>query len=229
MYDKKEELLMTVDQIDGAESAVMQPVSESEEIASSDTGDESVIAGQKPDTAKLKRQLSVAVTVRGLIVAAVIVTLVAAVSVLSWLYIDSRNELDRQAQRSADYAHAEDVALNYAVNAAKMKFDDLGSWKTKLVAGTSPELSQKLTKAAGDMEQILVPLQWSSSATPLAAKVRSDSGPVYVVDCFVSVLTKTAQGPEPLQSTATYSITVDRGQNWQITDVGGIGSALAPK
>jgi hypothetical protein len=79
------------------------------------------------------------------------------------------------------------------------------------------------------MEQILVPLQWASTATPLAAKVRSDSGPVYVVDCFVSVMTKTSQGPDPLQSTATYSITLDRSQNWQITDVGGIGSALGQK
>lgn len=121
------------------------------------------------------------------------------------------------------------MALDYAVNAAQMNFSDLGGWKTKLVAGTSPELNAKLTKAAGDMEQILVPLQWTSTAKPLAAKVRSDSGPVYVVDCFVSVLTKTSQGPDPLQSTATYSITLDRNQNWQITDVGGIGATLAQK
>jgi hypothetical protein len=75
----------------------------------------------------------------------------------------------------------------------------------------------------------LVPLQWNSTAQPLAAKVRSNAGSVYVVDSFVSVLTKTAQGPEPLQSTATYSITIDSNKDWQITDVGGIGSAIAGK
>jgi hypothetical protein len=76
------------------------------------------------------------------------------------------------------------------------------------------------------MEQILVPLQWNSTAQPLVAKVRSSTGGVYVVDSFVSVLTKTAQGPEPLQSTATYSVTVDSSKGWQITDVGGIGAAM---
>jgi hypothetical protein len=79
------------------------------------------------------------------------------------------------------------------------------------------------------MEQILVPLQWNSTAHPLAAKVRSETGGVYVVDAFVSVLTKTAQASDPLQSTATYSVTVDSSKDWQITDVGGVGDALQPK
>ena len=79
------------------------------------------------------------------------------------------------------------------------------------------------------MEQILVPLQWNSTAHPLVAKVRSDTGGVYVVDCFVSVLTKTVQAPEPLQSTATYSITIDSSKNWQITDVGGVGAVVEHK
>ena len=76
------------------------------------------------------------------------------------------------------------------------------------------------------MEQILVPLQWNSTSKPLAAKVHSSSGRVYVVDSFVSVLTKTAQSAEPLQSTATYSVTIDSSKDWQITDVGGIGAAV---
>jgi len=40
------------------------------------------------------------------------------------------------------------------------------------------------------------------------------------------VMTKTAQGPDPLQSTATYSVTIDSNKDWQITDVGGIGAAV---
>ena len=52
---------------------------------------------------------------------------------------------------------------------------------------------------------------------------------VYVVDTFVSVLTKTTQAPDNLQSTATYSITIDGNKNWVITNVGGIGAVVAAK
>jgi Mce-associated membrane protein len=183
-----------------------------------------------PESAKsTRRQRSVSVSVRGLVVGAVIMALVAAVAALGWLYIDARHQLDAQALQSTNAAHAEKVALDYAVNAATMDFKDLQSWHVKLVAGTSPELNKKLTDAGTSMEQVLVPLQWSSTAQPLVAKVRSNTGGIYVVDSFVSVQTKTVQAPEPLQSTATYSTTIDSNNNWQITDVGGIGSALGPK
>jgi hypothetical protein len=120
------------------------------------------------------------------------------------------------------------MALDYAVNAATMDYKDLQAWKVKLVAGTTPELNKRLSEAGTSMEQVLVPLEWSSSARPLVAKVRSNNGGIYVVDSFVSVQTKTIQSPEALQSTATYSTTIDSNNNWQITDVGGIGSALEP-
>ena len=107
-----------------------------------------------------------------------------------------------------------------------MDYKDFAAWKVNLVKGTSPELNEKLTKAADSMEQVLAPLQWRSTARPLAAKVRSSAGGIYTVDSFVSVLTKTLQAPEGLQSTATYSVTLDSRNNWQITDVGGIDSAL---
>lgn len=183
-----------------------------------------------PESVKsTRRQRSVSISVRGLVVGAVIMALVAAIAALGWLYIGARHQLDAQALQSTNAAHAEKVALDYAVNAATMDFKDLQSWHVKLVAGTSPELNKKLTDAGTSMEQVLVPLQWSSTAQPLVAKVRSNTGGIYVVDSFVSVQTKTVQAPEPLQSTATYSTTIDSNNNWQITDVGGIGSALGPK
>jgi Mce-associated membrane protein len=37
------------------------------------------------------------------------------------------------------------------------------------------------------------------------------------------------QAPEGLQSTATYSITIDSNHDWQISDVGGIGSVVGQK
>lgn len=181
----------------------------------------------EPADEKTRRKVSI--SLRTLIFAAVTCVLISAVGVLAWLNISTQNQLDAQAREAGNINRAEDIALDYAVNAAEMDYRDLNAWKVKLVNGTSPELKERLTKAADDMEQILAPLQWNSSARPLAAKVRSDVGGVYVVDSFVSVLTKTMQAPEGLQSTATYSITIDSNNNWQITDVGGVDAVLAPK
>jgi Mce-associated membrane protein len=186
-------------------------------------------AEDAPDAESSRGRRSVSVSVRGLVTGAVIVALVAAVAVLGWLYVDTRNQLDAQATQLANDAHAEKIALDYAVSAATMDFKDLQAWHVRLVAGTSPELNKKLSDAGTSMEQVLVPLEWSSTAQPLVAKVRSSTGGIYVVDSFVSVQTKTVQAPAALQSTATYSTTIDSNNNWQITDVGGIGSAMEPK
>jgi type II secretory pathway pseudopilin PulG len=182
-----------------------------------------------PGDAKSTERRKVSVSVRGLVVGAVIVALVAAVAVLGWLYYDARHQRDVQVTQLNNNAHAEQIALDYAVKAATMDYKDLQAWHVNLVAGTSPELNKRLSDAGTSMEQVLVPLQWSSVAQPLVAKVRSNTGGVYVVDSFVSVQTKTVQSPEALQSTATYSMTIDSNNNWQITDVGGIGSAMGPK
>jgi hypothetical protein len=178
---------------------------------------------------KAPRRLRLSVSLRSLVVGLVITVLVAAVGVLAWLYVGAENKLDAQARQAENNSHAEKVALDYAVNAAAMDFNDLNAWKVKLVEGTSPELKEKLSRAAKEMEQILVPLEWTSTARPLAAKVRSVAGDVFVVDSFVSVQTKTIQSPEPLQSTATYSVTVDGNNGWLITDVGGIGAVVEQK
>ena len=205
-----------------AEPEIGKPPSATE--TAEPAGDSPEVQDESTHTKRPPRQVSI--SVRGLLRVVVIVAVVAGIGVLAWLYIGAERKLDAQARQSENTTHAEKVALDYAVNAAAMNAQDLGAWKVKLGAGTSPELKDKLGKAADEMEQILVPLQWNSTARPLAAKVRSNTGSVYVVDCFVSVLTKTAQGPEPLQSTATYSVTVDSSKSWQITDVGGIGAAL---
>jgi Mce-associated membrane protein len=183
----------------------------------------------KPDDTQRERAVRLTIPLRSLVLAVVIAILLAAAGVMTWLYVDARHDLDVQARQSEGNSHAENIALDYAVNAAAMNYSDLNAWKVKLVAGTSPELKARLTKAAEEMEQILVPLQWTSTARPLAAKVRSESNGLYVVDCFVSVLTKTVQAPDPLQSTATYSVTIDSNKNWQITDVGGIGAVVEQK
>ncbi|WP_193561336.1 hypothetical protein [Mycolicibacterium hodleri] len=171
----------------------------------------------------------VSLSVRTLIASVVILMLVGGVVVMTWLYLGERDAVRGRQSQAANYQHAEQIALDYAVNAATMNFHDLNTWKAKLVNGTTPSLNDKLTKAATSMEQILVPLEWNSTAQPLVAKVRSDTHGIYVVDTFVSVLTKTTQAPDNLQSTATYSITIDSSSNWQISDVGGIGAVAGAK
>lgn len=194
------------------------------EDAASDSSEESKDRQTLPDPHKEPRQISF--TLRSAGVALVIGLLAVALGVSGWLYISTKAKLDEQNREAANRARAEEMAIDYAVNAAQMDYKDFAGWKVNLVKGTSPELTGKLTKAADSMEQVLAPLQWRSTARPLAAKVRSTSGGIYTVDSFVSVLTKTLQAPEGLQSTATYSVTLDSRNNWQITDVGGIDSAL---
>jgi Mce-associated membrane protein len=184
--------------------------------------------GDSPKKSAPKR-LRISVSLRGLGIGLIAAALVAAVGVMTWLYIGSNSSLDALKKQDADSHHAEQVALDYAVNAAIMDYKDLGPWKQNLVKGTTPELNDKLTKAATEMEQILLPMQWSSTAKPLAAKVRSQQNGVYVVDAFVSVMTKTVQAADSLQSTATYSVTVDSSNAWKISDVGGIASVVGEK
>lgn len=194
---------------------------ETESVDASDESDSS------NETKSAPRQLSI--SVRGLLTALLIVVAATAIGVLAWLYIGAENRLDTMNRQAAGESRAEQIAMDYAVNAAAMDYKDLAAWKAKLVAGTSPELKDRLTEAATSMEQLLVPLEWSSTAEPLVAKVRSETAGTYVVDSFVSVLTRTTQAPDGLQSTATYSITIDSNKDWQITDVAGIGAVTEPK
>jgi hypothetical protein len=190
--------------------------------SSEEVGDDQpdVGRGQKRETGVRR----ISVSLRALVVATLFVLLLAATGVTTWLYFSERSKVETQQRQAANERHAEQIALDYAVGAATMNFQDLNAWKSKLTHGTAPRLTDKLTKAANQMEQLLIPLQWDSTAQPLVAKVRSDTNGVYVVDTFVSVHTKTTQAPDNLQSTATYSITIDSNDNWQISDVGGIGA-----
>ncbi len=176
-----------------------------------------------------KKGRNVSISLRALVVSILVVVLAVTVGAMTWLYVDTNSKLNDLRREAADTAHAEQIALDYAVRAAVMDFKDLAPWKKNLVKGTTPELTDKLNRAAQSMEQILLPLQWSSTADPLVAKVRSNTNGVYVVDAFVRVMTTTVQAADPLQSTATYSVTVDSNNHWLITDVGGITGPVAPK
>lgn len=210
-----------------AEDADTADAAEADDQAADDQVIDADAAQKDSSPAREGRRISI--SVRGLSLGILIVGLVAALAVMAWLYVGANRKVDAQAQQAGDTAHAEQIALDYAVRAAIMNYKDLGPWKQALVQGTTPELSKKLTDASNAMEQILLPLQWSSSAKPLAAKVRSHDKGVYVVDSFVSVMTKTVQAPQDLQSTATYSVTIDPSKDWKISDVGGIGQVVGDK
>lgn len=195
-----------------------------ETAAGHDPGAEST-AGESSKRERRK----VSISLRALLIGTMIVALIAGIGVVTWMYFGERAKVDATSRQAADNSHAEQVALDYAVGAAKINAKDLGPWKANLVKGTTPELKAKLDEAATSMEQILVPLQWDSSAVPLVAKVRSNANGVYVVDTFVGVTTKTVQAPDGLASTATYSVTIDGNHDWQISEVGGVGSVIGQK
>lgn len=200
----------------------------SPEAESDDSDSVKAVPGSEPTTrTSAPRQLLV--SLRSVVIAMAILGVAGAIATPTWLYIDARSKLAAQSRQAQDNAHAEKIALDYAVGAAGMNFKDLSAWKAKLVAGTTPELKDRLTKAATEMEQILVPLQWDSTAQPFVAKVHSETAGTYVVNAFVGVLTKSVQAPEGLQSTATYSITIDSNKDWQISDVGGVGDVLGKR
>ncbi|CQD06682.1 hypothetical protein BN000_01330 [Mycobacterium europaeum] len=201
------------------------PAGDDAEVDDGTTNSAAVQTDESP-TGRSKTPRRVSVSLRSVVTAALVCLLAGTSGVLGWLYLGAQGKLDAQSREAGNRDRAEGIAIDYAVNAADMDYQDFNGWKVKLVKGTSPELKAKLTKAADSMEQVLAPLQWKSTARPLAAKVRSNASGIYTVDSFVSVLTKTMQAPDGLQSTATYSITIDSRNNWQITDVGGIDSAL---
>ncbi|MFH5229333.1 hypothetical protein [Antrihabitans spumae] len=159
-------------------------------------------------------------------ITAAIVALIVAVAILGFLLISARGEVDDNAAAAADDRRAEQVATDYAIGASNIDFQNVDDWLAKLKANTSPELANKFDATAPKLQEILVPLKWTSSATPIAAKVASETGGIYVVNVFVNVTSTSAQTPDGGQTTVTYNVTVDKNSDWKITDVGGMEGAL---
>ncbi|RDI54107.1 hypothetical protein [Nocardia mexicana] len=158
-----------------------------------------------------------------------IAVLLTATVTFGWLYWSARSTLsDRDAVAAGD-KHAETLASNYAVGASTIDFHDVKGWLARLKEGTTPQLAAKFDATAPQLEQILLPLQWTSKATPLSATVISESGGVYKVNAYLTVNSTSAQTPDGAQTTVTYALTIDRNSDWKITDVGGMEGALPTK
>ncbi|WP_067823181.1 hypothetical protein [Nocardia inohanensis] len=159
---------------------------------------------------------------------AALLLVVAAVS-FAGLWLSARSDLADRDAAAADVRRAEQVATDYAVGASTIDFQHYDTWVTKLKANTSSQLAGKFDTTAPALQQVLVPLKWTSSATPINAVVTSSTGGVYKVNVFLDVASTNAQTPDGGQTTVTYTITVDSGADWKITDVGGMNSALPLK
>lgn len=169
---------------------------------------------------------SLSISVRSLAIAAVIVLLLAATGTFAGLWLSQRSEAASAESAAADTERAEQIALDYAVGAATTDYRDLSAWFDRLKENTSTSLAQKFDATAPQLQQILVPLNWQSNATPIAAMVSSHAGSIYEVDAFVSVSSTSKQAPNGATTTVTYSVTVDSADDWKVTDVGGLDGVL---
>jgi Mce-associated membrane protein len=159
-------------------------------------------------------------------VAAILVFAVAT-CVTTALWLSARGDLREREQIAADERHAEQIATDYALGASTIDFQDLDSWVTRLKANTIAELGNKFDATAPKLREILIPLKWTSSAQPLAARVTTtEAGGVYHVSVFLDVDSTNAQSPDGGRMTVTYNVTVDRNAGWKVTDVGGMEGAL---
>lgn len=175
------------------------------------------------------RDRSVSIEIPTLIRGAVITVLVLAVVVLSVFLVLARGELADDRAAAADDRHAEQVATDYAVGASTINYADINTWIGKLKANTAPALAGKFDTVGPKMGELLTPLKWTSTATPVAAKVTARNNGVYTVNAFVSLTISNVQNPQAGQVTATYTVTVDQHSGWQITEVGGMNQALPLK
>ena len=167
------------------------------------------------------------ITMKSLLSALAALVVVVVLGVLIWMVVAKSSEVDDMKAASADKAHAEQVALDYSTGAAEMSYEDTQGWLKRLTANTTPELGTRLRNAAGQMEQLLRPLQWSSTSSPISAKVTSVEGDTYKVDAFVGITTKNVQTPaDGIETTATYKLTIDKDQDWKITAITSNGTNL---
>ncbi len=180
-------------------------------------------------TSRNRNRATMSIRMSTVVYGAVIALLVAAVAVFGGLWLSVKSDLSDRDATAAANQRAEQVATDYAVGASNINFQDVNSWLEKLKANTSPQLANKFDATAPKLQEVLVPLKWTSTGAPIDATVASESGGIYKVNVFLNVTSTSAQTPSGAQTTVTYNITIDKNSNWQITDVGGMDGALPAK
>ncbi|MFF3571938.1 hypothetical protein ACFYXQ_29570 [Nocardia jiangxiensis] len=169
-------------------------------------------------------RLSTAVT------GAVIAGLLIATCVFATLYLRAQHDISGRDTRAAEDKHAEQVATDYALGASTIDYRDTKTWFDRLKANTTAQLAAKFDASAPQLEQILLPLQWTSKATPITTTVTAQSDGVYHVSAFLNVNSTSVQTPQGGITTVAYTLTVDKNAGWKVTEVGGgLDSALPAK
>ncbi|MFE3262293.1 hypothetical protein ACFXPS_42165 [Nocardia sp. NPDC059091] len=184
---------------------------------------------QPPVALRKTRARTVSLRLSTVLTAAVVTVVAVAALTFAVLYRDAKSDLAKRDSAEADARHAEQVASDYALGASTIDYKDTKAWLTRLQADTTPQLAAKFAATGPQLEQILLPLQWTSKAVPLSSSVISEAGGIYKVNTYLNVTSTSAQSPDGAQTTVTYSLTIDRNADWKITDVGGLQNALPTK
>ncbi|WP_255494927.1 hypothetical protein [Nocardia sp. GTS18] len=175
------------------------------------------------------RPRTVSIRLSSVLTGCAVAVLAVATATFGMLYLSARTTIADHDRRAAEDRRVEQVALDYALGASTIDYRDAKAWLARLKTGTTPQLSGKFDATAPQLEQILLPLQWTSTATPLSAGVVSESGGVYKVNAYLTVNSTSVQNPTGTLTTVAYSLTVDRNADWRIADVGGLQNALPLK
>lgn len=152
------------------------------------------------------------------------VAAVVGVVVLGVLYARSNSDLQDLRAMEQNERTAESIAGDYAVGAATFDFRDLPAWSAALKTGTAGELNSRFDVAVKTLTPLIQEVQWVQTAELIAAKtvdVRAERQ--FVVQVFVSTQMTSTQNPGGLNTVTPYTITLDRDDDWLITDVAGIG------
>ncbi|MFB7873710.1 hypothetical protein ACFC06_00550 [Nocardia sp. NPDC056064] len=154
---------------------------------------------------------------------------VAGATTFAFLWHGARAELSARDIALADQQRAREVATAYAVSASTIDYQHIDAWTTDLKANTSAQLTSKFVATAPQLHDILVPLQWKSTATPIAATVTDGANGIYQVSVFLDVQSSSVQAPEGVKSTVTYTVSVDPAGGWTVTDIGGLPPIPGPR
>ncbi|MFE0748952.1 hypothetical protein [Gordonia sp. NPDC058843] len=157
---------------------------------------------------------------------AVVATVLAVVFGTLWATDGSDDELTSLTGKIAAEGEAERVAGDYALSVSKVDYEDIDAWRRALETGVTQQLKEKMGTAVDVVAPLLTQMQYVSTAEKLAATVAHSDGNAYVVRVFVDMDSTSRQTPDGVAATASYTITLDRGSDWTITDVGGLGAGL---
>ncbi|AHH19969.1 hypothetical protein NONO_c51850 [Nocardia nova SH22a] len=200
-----------------------------QESAADEHGAGERTAASRPEAPPSRASRTVSISLSTVLRAGTCAVLLVALAVSTAAWWSARGDLRAEHAAGAARDHAQRVAMDYAIGASNIDDADFNGWVGRLKANTTPQLANKFDATAPKLQQILAPLKWKSSARPIATTIASESGGVYKVNAFIGVNSTSAQSPDGGQTTVTYTVTVDSGDDWKVSDVGGLDGALPVK